>query len=107
MELIKKYLDALDKRTLDIEEDLGECHEIFYNAYAVNGLQAKVKPHTERVYVNGLMLVEGHDYRIQGDGMKKDLLMFLNHNSQTLQGSNVQVYYQGYTVKGEDNRWRW
>lgn len=106
MELVKVYSGIVEKRISKVEEELGECHEVLFNAHSINKLRAWARPNTSRVFINGVMLMEGHDYHLL-DNEYGSHIQFIGHNSVDLRNSSVEVFYEGFTKKGEDNRWRW
>jgi hypothetical protein len=99
MELAQYYID-LYVAPVDLIENLGLCEETVYGAAQVNILREKVIEGTLQVSVDGVMYVEGIDFRAHYD-KQHTTIEFLNQNSATLQGRLVNFIYEGYVKRGQ------
>lgn len=101
MELVNFYSELVDKREIRIEKRLGECHEIIRDSRITNRLQARAFPNSIKVFCNGLLQLSGENFEEIHDQNGS----YVHFSQQPYSGDIIQIFYQGYTAKGDDYRW--
>ena len=103
MELITKYLELNEYRGLEIEERLGLCHQVISNPHTLNQLTVRAIPDSIKAYCNGILLDKRRDY-VEIHTENGSYICFVHkpdHNTP------IELFYEGYTQKGDAPAWRW